>query len=443
MDIINRLQQFVLQHDLFRPDDRVLLAVSGGRDSMLMARLFYELGQDCIIAHCNFNLRGIASDQDEQLVRRTAGAWGMPVYVKQFDTVSYAQQEKISIQMAARALRYQWFETLSRLEGCTRIAIAQHRNDHVETVLLNLTRGTGIRGMLGIQTRRERIIRPLLFLSAEEVTGAVEQLGVPFRDDQSNFSTKYARNKIRHDIIPQFREIQPDFDAIMLQNVKRFEESYSFIRRIVGEIRTRLFQKQDDGFIIAKEELRPHLQDGFLIYELFQPYGFNRTITDDLIRTFGKQSGAVFAGSHYELLWDRTHIFIRGLPGAPTLPCTLESANSEVSWGDRTLRLVDADRAEISDHRDPFSETVDADQLIFPLELRPWEQGDRFQPLGMTGKKKMSDFFIQQKVNRFEKERVPLLINGNGEVIWVVGMRLDNRYKVTENTKKVLTFVFK
>ncbi|MGO1670980.1 MAG: tRNA lysidine(34) synthetase TilS [Sphingobacterium sp.] len=442
MVILDRLTQFMQQYNLLQTGQRVLLAVSGGRDSMLMARLFYELGQNCIIAHCNFNLRAEESNKDEQLVRGMAKTWGMPFFVEHFDTMKYAQQEKISIQMAARDLRYAWFETLRRQEGCDKIAIAQHGNDHLETVLLNLIRGTGIRGLLGIHVKRDRVIRPLLFLSAEQVNTEVQRLEVPFRDDQSNFSTKYARNKIRHDIVPKFKEIQPDFENIMHQNVHRFEESFAFIKRTIDRIRDQLFRSRDGDIMISKDELRPYLSDGFLMYELFRPYGFNRTSTDDLVVTFDQQVGALFTSSYYELLLDREAIFLRNLIEEIPTPSRIDLPTSSVSWGNRMLRVLEGTAEELYDEH-PHREDVDADKLVFPLTLRIWQQGDRFVPLGMQGQKKISDFFIQRKVDRFQKERTPLLVNGNGEVIWVIGMRLDNRYKVTENTKKVLTFVFK
>lgn len=442
MELIDELKGFIHEHDLLEADDRVLLAVSGGRDSMLMAYLFSQLAYDCIIAHCNFNLRGAESDKDEALVREMGEKWGIPVFVKRFNTIEYARETRVSTQMAARELRYQWFERLSETHHCQRIAIAQHGNDHLETALLNLTRGTGIRGLAGIKIKRDAFIRPLLFLSAEEVTGLVAQLAVPYRDDQSNFSTQYARNKIRLEIVPKFKEIQPDFEHVMQQNIKRFDEAHDFIQRTVDAIRRELLVPCSAGYRVDKQELGQYIEDPFLVYELFKPFGFNRTMTDDLISRYHRQSGATFHADHYELLLDRTYIFLQQSTNTERLVLEIEDVPSIVKWNGHFIEVLASD-FDSQSGSEATCERVDADRLVFPLSVRNWQQGDRFQPLGMQGQKKVSDFFIQHKIDRFEKERIPILINGNGEIIWIVGMRLDNRYKITENTKKVLTFVFK
>lgn len=442
MELIDRLKGFIHEHDLLETGDRVLLAVSGGRDSMLMAYLFSQLPYDCIIAHCNFNLRGKESDKDEALVREMGEKWKIPVFVKHFNTIEYAREARVSTQMAARELRYQWFEGLSEKHHCRRIAIAQHGNDHLETALLNLTRGTGIRGLAGIKIKRDVFIRPLLFLSAEEVTCLVGQLSVPYRDDQSNFSTQYTRNKIRLEIIPKFKEIQPDFEHVMRSNIRRFDEAHAFIQRTVDAIRNELLVPCAAGYRVDKQELGQYIDDPFLVYELFKPFGFNRTTTDDLIGSYHRQSGATFNADHYELLLDRACIFLRQHTHTEGLVLEIEEVPTTVKWADHSIEVLTADCAN-QEGVGAICERVDADQLIFPLSVRSWQQGDRFQPLGMKGRKKVSDFFIQQKIDRFEKERIPILLNGNGEIIWIVGLRLDNRYKITENTKKVLTFVFK
>ncbi|WP_313191262.1 tRNA lysidine(34) synthetase TilS [Sphingobacterium sp.] len=441
MSVSERLKQFIIEKELLDRNDKILLAVSGGKDSMLMARLFHDLKMNCIIAHCNFQLRGEESDKDEALVLDYAKELGYPLFVRKFETDDYATQHKVSIQMAARELRYQWFEELRAEQNCQKIAIAQHANDHLETMLFNLTRSTGIQGLLGIQAKRGPIIRPLLFLSASEVAAEVQNLQVPYRDDQSNFSTKYARNKIRLEIIPKFKEIQPDFEAILEQDIKHFEESQRFIQNQVDAIRKLMFQNEGSQIKIQIGALQGHANDPFLIFELFKPYNFQRNVTNDLIKVLDKRMGQIFESPSHELLLDRDMLILREKVIDSLVAIAIEDLNAKVNYNQRHFYIVESLGMEIE--RDENQVQVDADLIKFPLVLRPWQIGDTFKPLGMEGSKKLSDYFIQKKLNRFQKEDVPILVNADGQLIWIVGMRLDNRFKVTENTKKVLTLVYK
>jgi len=441
MLILERLKQYIDDKELLQNEDKVLLAVSGGKDSMLMAKLFHDLGINCIMAHCNFQLRAEESNKDEELVKIYGQELGFPVFVNKFDTENFALKNKISIQMAARELRYQWFEQLRVEQLCSVIAIAQHSNDHLETMLLNLTRSTGIQGLLGIQPKRDFLIRPILFLSSEEVANEVERLMVPFRDDQSNFSTKYARNKIRLEIIPKFKEIQPDFESILVQNIKHFEESYQFIQKHVDGIRDSLFLREGEFIKIEKELLKNYINDHYLLFELFKPYQFQKNILKDLCSVFDNSMGQVFESESHELLLDRENLFLREKGSTGSFEYKIDNIDSRIEIGSKCFHMVLEMGEQIQSER--TSVQVDYNKLIFPLVLRSWNIGDVFKPLGMDGSKKVSDYFIQQKLSRFEKEAVPILVNGNGELIWIAGMRLDNRVKVTENTKKVLTLVYK
>jgi len=467
MDAKANFSNFLTKNELLNRSEKVLLAVSGGKDSMLMLHLMHDLGYQISIAHCNFQLRGKESDLDEELVRNYALQHQIPFHVIHFDTEEYAGEHKISIQMAARELRYEWFEQLRTEFGYGKIAIAQHLNDHIETSLFNLTRSTGLKGLLGISIQRDHLIRPLMCFTGAEVEKIVKDLQVPYRDDQSNFSNKYARNKIRLEIIPKFKEIQPDFEQIFLENIKHFEESYQFIQRIVSERRKELFREDGKYVYIQRADLSPYISESYFLFELFKPYGFQKSILEEMIAVWDKPMGQVFESSDYELLVDRDQLIIRertALEKEKEVLILEEDVRKHLSAGesvsfpflDSYLTLGRLRDLGVEDPKSSKQNTntntnengkseiqIDADLLQFPLKLRFKEQGDYFIPLGMTGRKKLSDFFIQEKVNRFEKEEIPILVNGNGEIIWVVGMRLDNRYKVTENTKKVLTLVFK
>lgn len=442
MDLLERFKAYLEEVLLIGHDDRVLLAVSGGKDSMLMGFLFKESGYDIAIAHCNFQLRGEASDLDEALVKNFAQGNAIPFFAKRFDTVAFAQENGISIQMAARELRYQWFEELRKEVQAKWIAVAQHQNDHIETVLLNLTRGTGLQGLQGILPKRESIIRPLLFLNSKEIAQFVKANRIPFRDDASNFSTKYARNKIRLDIIPKFKEITPDFERVFLQNIRHFQESHELLQSFISPIREQLFVKREDVVEIKKDEIAPYLNNMPLMFELFKPYGFSKAILQDLRGNWQGVSGKVFESPSYKLLLDRELLYLKqDSVEEDDAIVEIYADTSSVVFGGHVFSMGITD--DLCLDGNPALAKLDYDKLLFPLTLRHWQEGDVFHPLGMQGKKKLSDFFIQQKVPLFEKKNMPLLINGNGDVLWVVHYRIDNRYKIVKSTKKVFTLVCK
>lgn len=443
MSLFRRFEKYVQETLSVTKSDKILLAVSGGRDSMLMACLFLRAGYTCVIAHCNFGLRQQESDLDEALVREFAAEKQVPFFAKRFDTTAYAAAKGISIQMAARDLRYEWFEALRLQEEAQWIAIAQHQNDHIETVLLNLTRGTGLQGLRGILPKRDRLIRPLLFLSATEVAEFVQTEGIPYRDDQSNFSTKYARNKIRLDIVPRFKEITPDFDQVMVANIRHFEEAYTLLEAFVDPIRKRLFTAQGDKIAVSKADLAGYIHDLSLLFELFKPYNFPKDILSDLQGAWQGDSGKRFQSASHELLLDREWLWIRPLATVEKLKTTvvLNATDASLLFAGREFLFSVSEDLSIKGER--AGAQVDWEKLVFPLRLRYWEMGDVFYPLGMVGKKKVSDFFIQQKIGVYDKKDIPIVVNGNGEIIWIVGYRLDNRYRITESTKKVFTLVCK
>lgn len=440
MHIEEKLAQFILENHLFTFDDKILLGVSGGKDSMLMTALLHRLGYKLAIAHCNFQLRGEDSDKDEQLVKDTAERLGIPFFVKKFDTKRHAKANKTSIQMSARKLRYEWFDALSQEQQCDAVAIAQHRQDNIETVFINLIRGTGLQGLQGILPKRGNIVRPLLFMSTEEIKHAIQKYQVPYRDDRSNFSTKYIRNKIRLDILPLFREIKPGFDEVMAENIQKLGQAYRLLQEFVAPLREHLFIQQGEHIVIRKEDLAPHIHNIPLLYELFQPYGFAEGILHDLSQAWGKPPGLYFESPDFQLLLDRELLFLFKKDVVAPSQSSIDQQTDSVYIGDKKLSISTSDNKEII--RDLHIAQIDECKLIYPLQLRFWQEGDRFIPFGMTGEKKLSDFFIDQKIPVFEKKQIPLLVNGNGEIIWIVGYRLDNRYKITEITKKVVTFVF-
>ncbi|MFC0317722.1 MULTISPECIES: tRNA lysidine(34) synthetase TilS [Olivibacter] len=437
MGLLERFLRFGEEHDLISREQRTLLAVSGGRDSVLMVHLFAKAKLPFGIAHCNFQLRGQHADADEELVSNLAAEMEVPLFVKRFDTIAYARKQGISIEMAARALRYEWFEQIRLDQHYRYIALAHHQNDSVETVLLNLTRGTGIAGLHGILPKRGVLIRPLLFLTREEVTQTVLERNLVYREDESNFSTDYLRNKIRLEVVPRLKEINPSLERTFQENSRRFEEMETLLKNYSEQLRKKLFVETTSNTyqieLKALQELKPLRT---LLYELFRPYQFLPEVLDDLVSIWqnDNRTGKQFFSDSYKLLLDRENLILQKKEPVDLPHQFLQPNQAVICQGFHlTVKLV-----EKPVKMNEFGKVaVDADKLLFPLLVRSWQEGDWFKPLGMKGKKKLSDFFISLKISRFHKKEIPLLVNGNGDIVWVVPHRMDDRYKITDKTKKV------
>lgn len=435
---IARFLEFTQRNQLFQKQEKVLLAVSGGRDSVLMAHLFNEAKLNFGIAHCNFGLRGKESDDDETFVRELASAFNVPFITVRFATAAFSEENRISIQMAARELRYNWFEEMRIQYGYQYIAVAHHQSDATETILLNLVRGTGISGLHGIRPKRINIIRPLLFLSSEEIKEHVSSNNIQFREDSSNSSVKYARNKIRLNVIPHLRELNPGLDETFASNSRRFEDIEEFLNIHAGSLRRTLFEagKQGETYIpIGKLKGLTPLK--LLLFELFKPYNFEEPVLDDLVQAWDGQSGKKFESPTHTLLLDRQRLILKSNERPETHEVLIEEHENAIQWKhlyfksryETTHGLTIPTRHEIA--------FFDADLLQFPLKLRLWKKGDFFYPFGMKGKKKVSDLFTSLKLSLFSKENVPVLENGNGDILWIVGFRTDDRYKITPPTNRV------
>jgi len=438
---IERFKLFVQQSQLFDPSNNILLAVSGGRDSVFLAHLFNAAGYSFGIAHCNFALRGEESDQDEQFTEELANSFNVPFFKIRFDTAAYAKENGISIQMAARELRYQWFEEIRDQAGYHNIALAHHAGDATETVLLNLCRGTGIAGLHGILPKRGTLIRPLLFLTRDEINKFITEQNIPYREDSSNLSSKYARNKIRLEVIPKLKELNEHLDETFEKNSRRFAELEDFLDIQVTELRNRLFKLLPSGATeINTAGLKILKPQHLLLYELFKPFGFNEAVLSDLADQLDGLPGKKFESSTYILWLDRQKLFLHKKNRRQAESLLVTAGSKETALGNIILSYTtaEAEKLVISGNKDLAF--FDAEKIKFPLELRPWQEGDYFFPFGMRGKKKISDFFTSLRIPLPEKPAIPLLVNGNGDILWVTGYRQDDRYKVTEQTKKVLIF---
>ncbi|WP_316746286.1 tRNA lysidine(34) synthetase TilS [Pedobacter gandavensis] len=442
-----QFKAYIQQNALFSTEDQILLAVSGGRDSVLMAHLFKQAGYNFGIAHCNFNLRGEESVRDEHFVKMLAATLAVPVYVKHFDTKAYANSHKISIQMAARDLRYQWFEELSKAEGYAYIALAQHQDDAIETVLLNLTRGTGIAGLHGILPKRGKLIRPLLFLTRKTINDLIDAENIDYVEDSSNLSANYARNKIRLKVIPQLKEINASLELTFQQNIQRFADTEQVLQQVVADLRSSMFRTEHDGHYLSIEKVKNLNPQKLLMFELLKPYHFSESVIGDLIQALDKQSGISFYSNSHQLTVNRADLIISPLKREANGHHLLwHPTTDKIETPNGTLSSIHLSKAEFDKdyqiERDPNKAYLDTDQLIYPLILRSRHPGDKFKPFGMKHYKKLSDFFIDEKIPVTRKDTVPILLNGNGEVIWLAGMRQDNRYRIGPATKNITILTY-
>ena len=434
-----KFTQFIHQNALFNPEEHVLLALSGGKDSVLMAHLYKAAGYRFGLAHANFGLRAAESDADERFCEALAKQLDVPFYTTRFQTQAYAHAEQLSIQMAARELRYQWIEHLMQSEGYHYVAVAHHQNDSVETILLNLVRGTGVSGLHGILPKRAFLIRPLLYLKREEVDALVAEEGLAYREDSSNQSVKYARNKIRHEVVPVLKELNPSLEHTFEQNARRMAELEAVLHQRIAELREQLFETAAAGTLrIALAPLKALYPQKTLLFELFKPYGFTESVLADLCASWDGQAGKVFQSATHELLLDRDYFYLSGALLASPVATTMQPNQTDISWNRQHYTLQNIDISDFVLEKTNQKAQLDADLLVYPLVLRSWQIGDNYLPLGMQGQKKLSDLFIEHKIPRNQKHNTLVLQNGNGDIVWVAGMRIHERYKVGSNTKKVL-----
>jgi len=438
---VKQFQDFIEQQQLFVRANKILLAVSGGKDSVLMLHLFKAIGIDIGVAHCNFNLRADEAQRDESFVGLLAKNLGLPFYVTHFDTKKYAAENKISTQMAARDLRYNWFEEIRRKEGYDYIALAQHQNDAVETVLINLTRGTGISGLHGILPKRDLLIRPLLFLNRQQIDEIVRTNNIDFVEDSSNASTNYTRNKIRLQVVPHLQEINPNLEKTFAENISRFAELETFLNIQVQKLANKILNKRNDGIYIPLEEVSKLNPQKLLLYELLKPFNFAENVVQEILDSLRALSGTHFFSATHQGIINRSDLVIVEKNMSVTTNQFIHPTTENIAFANDEISLTFTDelKFEINSNK----AFVNADKLIFPLVLRNWQNGDKFIPLGMRNPKKVSDYFIDEKVPLHLKSVTPILVNGNGEIVWIAGMRQDNRYKLTTATKKVAIFELK
>ena len=436
---VKNFTDFVDQNNLFEHNNKVLAAVSGGMDSVLMAHLLKAAGFNFGIAHCNFQLRGDEALADQQVANKLAAELNVPFHTVDFDTREYAAEKKISIQMAARELRYQWFREISQQAGYDFVALAHHQNDAIETILLNLTRGTGIAGMHGILPKNGSWVRPMLFLNREEIQHMVSTHALTYVEDSSNSSTKYARNKIRLEVIPKLKELNPALESTFEQNLKHFRDLELLLQERISLLKETLFIIQGDEIHLPVEEIKKLSPQRLLLFGLLQEYGFNETTIEDILSSLNKHSGRIFESPGCLLILDRENLILTKKARALETIINISEEQRDAHFHNYRLGILHDDSPLIIKDN-PMAVSIDTSLLVYPLTLRAWQQGDQFRPLGMKTRQKLSDFFIHQKVPLHQKTQIPLLVNGNGDIMWIGGYRPDERYKVSKKTKKVTIF---
>lgn len=437
--LINRFQLYIKDNLLFERSDKILLTVSGGVDSMVMLSLFACSGYNIGVAHCNFQLRGEESEQDEVLVEKEARKHGVPFYNKRFDTNGEMELTGESVQMAARRLRYDWFNELSQNEGYTQIAIAHHADDSIETFFINLLRGTGLRGLTGITVLRGRIVRPLIFASRKDILDYAHSSHIEFREDSSNRSTKYLRNKIRLGLVPRIKEINPKFTEVMTTNINRLTDAQLFINHSIEKIRKDTEHTQDGIVTIDPSKIDSQFPINFVIYEMLSTYGFKGDVIDSLCHALQHDSsGKRFYAKEWVAYTNRGNIIVARIDDCDSCKVEINSGAHKIYCGNSILYLerFDIDNLNSLNQSDAVA-LLDADMVTFPLVARRWSDGDSFVPLGMNGHKNVSDFLIDAKVSLAEKGRQFVVCNGD-EIVWLIGRRIDDRYKITPKTETVL-----
>ena len=416
--IQNRVAQYIEKEKLFCLNDKVLVTLSGGADSVALLRLLLSMGYTCEAAHCNFHLRDKESDRDEAFVRRLCHESGVLLHIEHFDTTQYAAKKHISIEMAARELRYEWFETLRKQREASVIATAHHKDDSVETVLLNLIRGTGINGLLGIRPRNGNIVRPLLCLSREEIIAYLQYIDQDYVTDSTNLQDEYTRNKIRLNLLPMMQEINPSVKESILNTAEHLNEASAIYKKGIEEGIQRVRTAKGIHIGTLMHEPAPKT----LLFEILYPLGFNATQVEDICRALEGQPGKVFTSGHWRVVKDREYLLIETCQQATQPTLTMEE---HILTPDFIIP------------RDKTVACFDADKLMLPLSLRLWQKGDYFIPFGMKGRKKISDYMTDRKFSLLRKEQQWVLCCGN-DIIWLVGERTDNRFRIDENTRKAL-----
>lgn len=430
--MLNRFKKEYL--NLFNPNSKMIIAVSGGVDSVVLLDLISKNNSRFAIAHCNFKLRGTESDKDEAFIKRLSKKHHCSFFSKKFKTESYAKEQRISIQMAARNLRYNWFYELLKKNNFDYIALAHHADDQIETILLNLVRGTGLNGLLGMKPIHNKLIRPLLEFTKKDIQEYAVKHSIDFREDSSNKSLKYKRNSLRHKVIPELKKLNPSLVETFRKNIRQVKEPLDLMNEVVNKIQKNVISVEKNRIAINLKKLEKEIYSNLFLFEILSDFGFKDL--KEITNSFEKESGKMFYSKTHVLLKDRNKLFIQPNLNNNTIIGYVKKNTKSLSkplclsmnkYKERDVSIIQENNKIAM---------CDYNKLSFPLKIRKWKKGDYFYPLGMKKRKKLSDFFIDKKLSIFAKNDIWLLCS-NDDIVWIIGHRLDNRFKVTQNTKEI------
>lgn len=457
--LLQQFQQQLKDHfHLHNQRHTLLLAVSGGIDSIVLTDLVYKSGFDFVIAHCNFQLRGDESKRDETFVRSLEIKYGKPVLVKQFDTEKYAAENKLSIQEAARDLRYAWFEEIVNSQWSMvnkdaslihhspltiQLVTAHNANDNIETMLMHFFRGTGIHGLTGIpeQDTARKMIRPLLFAKREAIMAYAKENNLPWVEDSSNASDKYTRNFFRLQLIPAVKEVYPNAENNLLSNLDRFRETELLYKQSVDFHKQELIEQKGNEWQIPVLKLKKAVPLNTILWEIISAFGFNTAQVNEIKKLFDADNGSYVNSTTHRIIKNRGWLIIAPLQTENATNILIEIHDKTISFENGSLHFQTLQPSDVKLSSSNITATLNANAIKFPLLLRKWKQGDYFYPLGMQKKKKLSKFFIDQKLSKTEKEKVWVL-EADKKILWVIGYRIDDRFKITGGTRQVLQLEF-
>ncbi len=414
---------------------RLLCAVSGGIDSMVMLSLLNEMNYECVVAHCNFRLRGDESDGDEQFVSEMCEKMYIPCFVNTFDTHKFADETGLSIQMAARKLRYDWFYELAEKENCSYIALAHNSDDQVETAILNFARGTGIRGVSGMKPLAGKLFRPLIEVSRADIVQISTEDNIPFHNDSTNATTKYARNKVRHLVIPLLEEINVAAKENILKSVSYFAETERIMNDYVRRAKEAAMSSSNGLLRIDVAKIMQTAAPSTVLFEMLIGEGVPKPLASESVCLLEAQTGRKCEMDGVEIVRNREYIEVQKSVGENDESVVTVNAIGELKKYGFDISFAYCDDDFVFD-KNPQVAYIDVKKLKFPLTLRKWNFGDKFMPLGMKGMRKLSDFFKDEKLSHVEKSNVRIL-ESDGKIVWVVGMRIDERFKFDKDTKEV------
>ena len=435
--MLEQLQAYINRYNLLAEGEKVILALSGGIDSMVLAGLLLKSKVEFVAAHCNFHLRGEESDGDEKFVRDYAERNGIQCFVKHFETEKYAAEQGISIEMAARELRYAWFEELRQQLGYDKIAVAHHADDQAETFIINLLRGAGLNGLKGMKPQNGVIIRPLLWVSREQIRKYAVENQILWREDHTNAESVYLRNKIRNQLLPAFDELQPEARQGLYKSLEHLSAENELYRELLQEKLGQIIEYNGDIQRIPHSAFLIQHSSFQLLFEWLRQYGFNTDQCHFIYDAIGTGVGNQYCSATHRLVIGRDELQLFEIKEDTNEEIQIETGEEEILL---PVHLCFAKLEKTPDFvidKSPNVAQLDFNKLKFPLTLRRWRHGDRFHPLGMKGSKLLSDFFVDQKFTEWQKRNVWLLVSADGDILWVVGYRIDERYKVSNSTKTI------